>query len=264
MTAQTFPRRAPRWAFTLVELLVAIGIIAILIALLLPAMNRAREAANRTVCLSNLRQLNNLFVMYGSLYHERIPIGYIGDPRRGAIFGPGMQLDYVLRYEPEIIPIDVEFDPMFVIPFPSGGWTLHGRLFAQWPRTTPNIFFCPSNTSPLHQLSLDKKNNLLSVNSAYGGRPTTPWPLGTIPDNLPRLRELRNQAILADVVSQPDRLAAAHRTGANVLYANGSAHWVPASAFSAYLSKIPRYPALLSGAYDATFQQIWTDGFDKN
>jgi prepilin-type processing-associated H-X9-DG protein len=56
-----------------VELLVVIGIIALLIAILLPSLSRAREQANRTKCLANLRSIGHGMVMYANEHRDRLP-----------------------------------------------------------------------------------------------------------------------------------------------------------------------------------------------
>jgi prepilin-type N-terminal cleavage/methylation domain-containing protein/prepilin-type processing-associated H-X9-DG protein len=68
------PRCNSRRAFSLIELLVVIGIVTVLMSLVVPAIQRVREAANRLTCASNLRQLTMACHMYGN----RLPPGQVG------------------------------------------------------------------------------------------------------------------------------------------------------------------------------------------
>jgi prepilin-type N-terminal cleavage/methylation domain-containing protein/prepilin-type processing-associated H-X9-DG protein len=67
-------RRTTTAGFTLVELLVVIGIIAVLISLLLPSLNRARESARQVQCLSNVRQISMAFVVYSTHNRGEFPL----------------------------------------------------------------------------------------------------------------------------------------------------------------------------------------------
>ena len=75
-----FNRRCSR-AFTLVELLVVIAIIGILVLLLLPAVNAARESARNTQCKNNIRQLALAVVNYEGA-HRRFPVSQTASGQR--------------------------------------------------------------------------------------------------------------------------------------------------------------------------------------
>ena len=162
-------RPTRRHAFTLVELLVVIGIIAVLISILLPTLGRARAAAGRTVCLTQIRELVTACQMYANDYKGYLP-EYRGYNKSVALSTTYGQNDSQVMYY--LTSKDVSADvPLESKNFGAEGSGL-GRLFVRHYITNTKILRCPATPEEI------KLNN--TVRPAYF---FNPHPAYTIEDN---------------------------------------------------------------------------------
>jgi prepilin-type N-terminal cleavage/methylation domain-containing protein len=241
--------RRPQRAFTLVELLVVIGIIAVLIGILLPTLGRAREAAKRAQCLSNIRQTHLALVLYANAYKDAVPLGCWGGP-------PGYhQQNYMVWRLGQNVPI------------------MFGLLWSTNLLKAPQAFYCPSEIYPDSMFNTPTNpwppyaGVGVNVRIGYNCRPIdaagkviswkgdVSWPVdasGKIP--FPKLTKYKNLAILADLIAAPQRVTDRHGKGVNVLYGSGGAKWVDVKVIKTELDKCADP---YTHTYDAYQDNIW-------
>ena len=142
-TKKTSFIRQTHGGFTLIELLVVVAIIALLFAILLPSLQRAKEATRRAVCSSQLKQVGVAMMAYAADWENLLP--YYGDE---------MHTYAVYRSEPEWL--NAEGKPIA---------TKVACLYETGHIAEPKVFYCPSNRLALYR---------------YGSY-TDPKPWGTLP-----------------------------------------------------------------------------------
>jgi prepilin-type N-terminal cleavage/methylation domain-containing protein/prepilin-type processing-associated H-X9-DG protein len=261
----------PRRGFTLIELLVVIGIIAVLVAVLLPTLTKARQQAQRTTCLANLRTTAQTLRIYAHANKDFVPLGHLGTIKQ-----QNYQF-YIQTLPPSELRAYVFLGRLYQAKLLGAVWDGTGDWRRFINHQPAKLMTCDAETHPA--FSRDYFDNHWppggrtdeDTRAGYGVRPVVSW--GSDINNLfpasgrmPKLSKFRGKfAVVSDTFIYEWSPRTRHQTGVNVGYADGSAQYVGTEKLVApggIMRGVGVGPGAQSAAWNSNIDRLW-DYFDK-
>jgi prepilin-type N-terminal cleavage/methylation domain-containing protein len=217
--------------FTLVELLVVIGIITVLIAILLPSLNVARESAQKVNCASNLRQLALMTQEYALENHDYIPVGRASnnlfvnywfvdnsDTGGGSFYMFGSLYGASLMPNGKIAYCPSQTEPTWSYNSPDN----------PWPPVIQSVGATPVQRVKASYSMRTDMNYVVAFNATTNYLPASlNWPFNY---RLPKITTYPQMTLYSDMISTSTSMVTGHKTGMNRVLSDGSCAFIPATA----------------------------------